>query len=330
MRHLSVIILMVIFTCTSCIKTRTSENQPVKTVPEVPVGALKVDNENIVISLFGTVLPTKELPESLYNDRIKKMQEARTAYEQDPKNIDKIIWYGRRLAYLGLYKEAIHIYSVGLDLDPHNYKLLRHRGHRYITIREFDNAIQDLQRAVFYSRPAENEIEQDGLPNKINQPRSNIKFNIWYHLGVAYYLKGNYDKAISAFKKCGDFADNDDLKVAVADWFYMTYQKIGNKNAAKELLEAINPDMDIVENFSYHQHLLMYKELIAPENLLKKSTEDDMINPISGYGIANWYFYNGQVETGQQILDGILKHSQWDTFGYIAAEVDKFSISGLN
>ncbi len=323
-------ILILVLVVTGCIETHSSKNQKVKTVPEAPEEVTLQNDENMIISLFGSVLPDKEIPQHIYASRNSKMEEARSAYEKDPKNIEKIIWYGRRLAYLGRYKEAIHIYSVGLDLDPHNYKLLRHRGHRYITVRDFDNAIQDLQRAVFYARPAYNEMEEDGIPNKINQPRSNIKFNIWYHLGIAYYLKGNYDKAISAFKKSSEFADNDDLVVAVSDWFYMTYQKIGNKSAAQDLLAKIDSKMDIAENYSYHQHLLMYKGLISPETLLKKATEEEAIYPTLGYGIANWYFYNGQMAPGKSVLEGILKHNQWDAFGYIAAEVDQFTLSGLN
>lgn len=326
---LTIFILLTTF-LQSCIETQSSKSQNPITKPAATEQPVTITSESQVISLLGTLLPEKQLSERVYNERMSKMEEARTAYENDPENIDKIIWYGRRLAYLGRYKEAIHIYSVGLDLEANNYELLRHRGHRYITLREFDKAIEDLQRAAFYVRPAETVIEPDGLPNRLNKPRTNNKFNIWYHLGIAYYLKGNYDKAISAFKKCLDFADNDDLLVANTDWFYMTYQKIGNKTAAKDLLTAIHRNMNIIENYSYHELLLMYKGENLPEDLIDRAErENGSLDPTLAYGIANWYLYNGQLEQAQNILNSIISHHQWDAFGYIAAEVDKRSIENL-
>ena len=31
------------------------------------------------------------------------------------------------------------------------------------------------------------------------KPRSTLQFNIWYHLGLAYYLQGNYARAYDAY-----------------------------------------------------------------------------------------------------------------------------------
>jgi len=314
-----------------CIETQSSKGseQSSQTLPTTSSES-GVDIEDRVISLFGAVLPEKQLSERIYDERLEKLETARENYEKDPENIENIIWYGRRLAYLGEYNEAIHIYSIGLDKDPDNYKLLRHRGHRYITIRKFDKAIEDLQRAAFHSRPAKNEIEPDGLPNRLNKPLSNTKFNIWYHLGIAYYLKGNYDKAISSFKQCMEFCDNDDLLVANTNWFYMTYQKIGNKSAAEELLEPINSGMEIIEKYAYYQLLQMYRGDVLADDLLDKAErENNSLDPTLGYGLANWYLYNGQLEKGKTILDRILLSRQWDAFGYEAAEVDDLSLSNL-
>jgi hypothetical protein len=48
---------------------------------------------------------------------------------------ENFIWLGRRYAYLGDYTTAISTFSRGLAKYPQSYKLLRHRGHRYITTR---------------------------------------------------------------------------------------------------------------------------------------------------------------------------------------------------
>lgn len=327
MKHQLTTGLLLLMVLSSCLETQSSKGQePPIDAPSSSVPA----NRNQVISLSGVLLPEKELGERVRTQRQEQLDVAQEKYEKDPDSLNNIIWYGRRLAYLGRYQDAIHIYSVGLDLFPNSYKLLRHRGHRYITTRQFDKAIEDLQRAAFYVRPVQNALEPDGLPNRLDKPLSNNKFNIWYHLGIAYYLKGNYDKALSSFKQCQMYTDNDDLKVANADWSYMTYRKLGNVAGAKEVIEPIGRRMDIIENYSYHQRILMYKGQYEAESLLKNAEDtDNSIHPTLGYGIACYFLNNGEVDRAQEICQKILKHDQWDAFGYIAAEADMVSLSKL-
>lgn len=320
-------ILLAALVLSRCLETQSSRGHE---KPEIPAVQAIADDSNDVVSLFGITLPAKQMSTRTKRQREEDLISAREMYETNPDVEENIIWYGRRLAYLGQYNEAIRIYSLGLDKFPNSYRLLRHRGHRYITTRKFSEAIEDLQKAAFYARTSANEVEQDGLPNRLNKPLSNVKFNIWYHLGIAYYLKGNYDKAISSFKKCQTFCDNDDLKVAVADWFYMTYRKIGNTTAASELLIPINKRMTIVENYAYHQRLLMYKGVYDAEALLKKAeSTNESINPTLGYGIGNWYLYNGNIEKARAIFQRIILNPNWDAFGYIAAEVDLQALNSL-
>jgi len=122
-------------------------------------------------------------------------------YENFP-NEENIIWYGRRLAYLMRYGEAIEVYTDGLEKFPDSYKLLRHRGHRYISTRQFSKAIGDLKRASESINGKEDETEPDGIPNKLNQPLSSVHFNIWYHLGLVYYLTGDFENAAKSYREC--------------------------------------------------------------------------------------------------------------------------------
>lgn len=260
--------------------------------------------------------------------RSRQLNRAKRNYDDNPDSLDNIIWYGRRLAYLYNYRESINIYSEGLKKFPESYRLYRHRGHRYITIRDFDNAIADLERAAFYIRDLPVEIEKDGLPNKRNIPRTSVQFNIWYHLGLAYYLKGNFDKAISAYKRCLNVSNNDDMLVAATDWFYMTYRKIGNVEAAEALLDPITPRMSIMENYSYHNRLLMYKGLKQPEDIFDSSKDLDIDVKLitQGYGVGNWYYYNGEVNKAIEIFESIVRSEAWHAFGYLAAEVELANI----
>jgi len=285
--------------------------------------AAQVKDPTKIYNLMGEELPQKQLKEDTQAKFEKNLRAARANFEANPDSLELIIWYGRRLAYLGRYLEAIEVYTAGLEKFPTSYKLRRHRGHRYITTRQLDKAISDFEMAAFYSLNAKNATEPDGLPNRLNKPLGNDKFNIWYHYGLAHYLNGRYDKAISAYKKCMEFSDNGDLLTATSYWLYMTYRKIGNKELADQVLSSINKNMQVIENDAYLDLLLLFKGEKKAEDLYKVAfPEDGDIDPTLGYGIGNWYQQQGKTEKANEVFLKILDSPSWDAFGYIAAEAE--------
>ena len=87
-----------------------------------------------------------------------------------------------------------HVTRAASRSIPNEPRLYRHRGHRYITIRKFDLAIADLRKASQLIAGKPDEIEPDGAPNKAGIPRSTLQSNIWYHLGLAQYLAGDFER----------------------------------------------------------------------------------------------------------------------------------------
>ena len=73
---------------------------------------------------------------------------AREQYDKNPNDADAIIWLGRRLAYLGRYRDAIAAFTEGIQKHPADARMYRHRGHRYISVRELDKAAADLGKAA--------------------------------------------------------------------------------------------------------------------------------------------------------------------------------------
>lgn len=253
------------------------------------------------------------------------LAEAKANFEEDPSELENTIWYGRRLAYLSRYKDAIDVYSRGLERHKNSYKLLRHRGHRYITIRELDKAISDLEQASRLIEGVDDEIEPDGAPNAAGKPRSTSHSNIWYHLGLAYYLNGDFKNALAAYRECMKFSKiNDDMLVATTDWLYMTLRRLGKEEEASGLLKLIKKDMDILENSAYHQRLLMYKGQVEPSALLDPANLTEINLLTQGYGVANWYFVNGEKKKAKDLLEKIVAGEYWAAFGYIAAEADLY------
>jgi tetratricopeptide (TPR) repeat protein len=253
-----------------------------------------------------------------------QLEEARVAFDREP-SLDNTIWYGRRAAYLYQYHRAIAIFGEGLRQFPNSYALYRHRGHRYITTRQFERAVADLRRAAELAADQPVLPEPDGMPNRLNQPRSSGHFNIWYHLGLAHYLLRSFAEARAAYEQCLQSCDNDDSLTATADWLWMSCMRLGDRDAADAILERIRPEMDLVEDESYHRRLLLYKGLLAPEQLLEPaadSSDRELALVTQGYGVGNWYLVGGEPERAATIFRQVLATGSWPAFGYIAAEVE--------
>ncbi|MBI4466646.1 MAG: tetratricopeptide repeat protein [Acidobacteria bacterium] len=273
-------------------------------------------------SLLGQPLYAPEIAPETRARLEENLAPAKADYKKNPDDVDAIIWLGRRTAYLGRYREAIAIYSEGIEKHPRDPRFYRHRGHRYLTVREISNAIADLERAARLLAGTPDEIEPDGAPNRKNIPRSTTQTNIWYHLGLAYYLLADHDNARRAFTNCLELSGNDDMLVASSYWLYLTLRRLGEEGYAQEVLERIRPEMDILENTTYHALLLLYKGLKTPESLLDAPDQDDVTRATLAYGVGNWYLHKGKPEKARATFQKTLEGKQWAAFGYLAAEAD--------
>lgn len=273
-------------------------------------------------SLLGEPLVRPAIDGARRDTMERQLTEARVRLEENPDDADAIIWVGRRLAYLGRYRQAIDVFGEGIAKHPGDARMYRHRGHRWITVREFDRAIEDLTRAAELVEGRPDEVEPDGQPNAAGIPVSTLQSNIWYHLALAHYLKHDFEAALPAWLRAMEVSANDDMKVATGDWLYMTYRRLGREDEAARVLEPIHADMRILENTAYHRRLLMYKGEIPPDSLLDVREADPVQVATYGYGVGNWYLYNGDEERAAEVFRTILTGPNWAAFGYIAAEAE--------
>ena len=253
-----------------------------------------------------------------------KLNEARELFEKDPKAAERIIWLGRRTAYLGRYKDAIAIYTEGIKQFPSDARLYRHRGHRFITLRCFDDAIADFEKASKLIKGRPDEIEPDGLPNARNIPTSTLQSNIWYHLGLAHYLKGDFQNALLAYREAEKVSTNPDMLVATTHWLYMTLRRLGREEEAKKSVESVRDDLDLIENSDYYQLIKIYKGKVSAADVWKRMNQPakNLSNATLGYGLGNWFLYNGQQAEAMKTFRQIAAGDQWASFGYIAAEAE--------
>ena len=252
-----------------------------------------------------------------------KLNEARSHAEKEA-SADNLIWLGRRIAYLGRYKQAIQIYTEGIERFPEDARFYRHRGHRFITLRCFDLAVEDFKRAAKLTKGKADEVEPDGLPNARNTPTSTLQSNIWYHLGLAYYLKADFKAALNAYRQAEKVSTNPDMLVATAHWLYMTLRRLDREKEANKVVAAIKPDLDVVENGDYYKLIRLYQGKSNADDLLKQiSGEANSLSNVSvGYGLGNWFVYNDRRNEAEDVFRQIVNGNQWASFGYIAAEAE--------
>src|SRR5213080_1860786 len=105
---------------------------------------------------------------------------AETALAADPRNVDRIIQLGIAQSGVRQYREAIETFSRGLKIAPNNALLYRWRGHRYLSTRQFDRAMDDLTRGA-------------RLDSTI--------YGIWYHLGIVRFARRDFAGAVDAFTR---------------------------------------------------------------------------------------------------------------------------------
>ena len=277
-----------------------------------PIKLVNPDKTIETVTLLGDTLMSPEIREGKSLDQFKSAQ---NNYYRDQENPEMLIWYGRRVAYLGYFKEAIKIYTLGIEKFPYDARFYRHRGHRYISTRQYDKAINDFKRALELVDGKEDQIEPDGLPNSKNIPLSTLHGNIWYHLGLAYYLKNDMINAAKSFSDRSVTHKFDDNIVSSAHWLYMIYRRQNKIEQSNAIVKNISKDMDIIENMSYHQTSLFHKGLINESEI--------NIDEVALYSIANWYIYEkNDTLKAKDYYKELLETGNPFSFAYIAAESD--------
>ena len=273
------------------------------------------------ISLLGEPLHRSPAPADVAEQQARDIEVARADYDADPEDADAIIWLGRRVGYTGAFRDAIEIFSEGIEKHPNDARMYRHRGHRWISVREFDRAIEDLSHAAELVRGEEDEVEPDGQPNERGIPTSTLQSNIHYHLALARYLKGDFDGALPSYEDYMAVTTNPDQLVAISHWRYMALRRLGRDTEAAAVLEPVTADLDVIANTSYHRLLLMYKGELDADELWDPDSGDPSGVAVA-YGVATWHLYNDREVQAAEMYRRILEGSGWAGFGYIASEAE--------
>lgn len=244
---------------------------------------------------------------------------AQMAYDRAPQDRDALIWLGRRIAYTGAYQRAIDLYTLGLERHPDSPFVLRHRGHRYLSIRDTKRARADLERAWALVRGQPDLVEPDGQPNARGIPTSTLHSNIRYHLALAYFLDGDYALAAPIWAEDARVAANLDQRVAATYWWVLSLAHLGRRTEVAALLAAIDPTWEIIENGSYHR-LLLYMKGVLPAHQLLTAGADALERQTVGNGVGQWHAANGRTTEAREAWQRVLAGNPAPSFGVLAAE----------
>ena len=256
-----------------------------------------------------------ELQERLAAD----LAAAEAALAQAPHDRDAAVWVGRRLAYLGRHRDAIAAFTRGLDDHPGDPVLLRHRGHRWLTLREFGRAAWDLERAAIALRTTPDAIEPDGRPTPGRPPHSTVHYNVHYHLGLALFLARDFELAERAWLHCLAVVGNDESRVAVTHWLWCVRMRLGDEAGAAAVVAPIHAGMDVVENRSYLQLCLLYAGRLRRDEIVPQAGS---AGSALAFGLAHHELLRGDRDRARRDLEALAHEPHWSAFGVIAAEVE--------
>ena len=224
---------------------------------------------------------------------------AQAALAADPRSVARIIDLGVAQSGARQFREAIATFTRGLEIEANNPLLLRWRGHRYLSIREFDRALADLTRA-------------SGIDSTI--------YGIWYHLGIVQYVRGEFSAAAASFARAQPIAPDAGELAGSTDWLWMSLSRAGRGAEAKAMLDR-RPDSKPVIN-AYTRRLQLYRGEIGPEAVVTPADTDEVQVATLAYGLGNWYLIRGDKAQARVWFERSIQSGGWPGFGFILSEVE--------
>jgi tetratricopeptide (TPR) repeat protein len=224
---------------------------------------------------------------------------AESASTADPRNVQRIIDLGVAQSGTRQFREAIETFTRGLAIAPDDPMLYRWRGHRYLSVRELDRAMDDLTRG--YALDSTN-------------------YGILYHLGIVRYARGDFDGAADAFARAQPRAPDGGELAGATDWLWMALSRAGRAADAQAMLER-RPDSLGATN-AYARRLMLYRGEIGPDSVMTPADTADVQVATLSYGLGNWYLVKGDTTHAREWFERSVRSGGWPGFGFIISEIE--------
>ncbi len=224
---------------------------------------------------------------------------AERALAADPRNVALFIQLGTAQSAMRQFREAIQTFSRGLEVAPDHPMLLRWRGHRYLSVRELDRALADLERGLRLD---------------------STNYGILYHLGIVRFARGEFARAAELFARGQPRAPDAGELAGSTDWLWMSLMRAGKVAEARAMLDR-RPDSLPVTN-AYTRRLQLYRGEIGPDEVFTPADTADVQVATLSFGLGNWYLLKGDRAKAREWFQKSIASGGWPGFGFILSEIE--------
>lgn len=220
----------------------------------------------------------------------------------DPADADAHLLRCRSLASLRRYDDALAACGAAVKAQPENAEALRDRGHYFLNTGQVEAGLADLQKAESLSRGDR---------------------GVFYHLGLAYYLKGDYASAATAYERCVDTSTTDGTKIECQAWLLPSLLRAGRRQDAKALLARVPASPVAGHSSLYLDRLLLFKGVKSEADLVATMPSEGAVTEATvGYGIGLWHLLNGRTDAARTYFQRAVDAKLPTSWGARAAEVE--------
>lgn len=222
---------------------------------------------------------------------------AESALAAAPRDVERILALGLAQSGIRRYREAIATFTRGLEIAPDSAVLYRWRGHRYLSLRDFDRARADLERGLALDSAC---------------------YGCWYHLGIVKYVTGDFAGAADAFARALPAAPEPGERAGSIDWRWMSLSRAGQKAEARAMLDRETDSLPAGN--AYTKRIALYRGQVTPDQVFTPADTADIQVATLSYGVGNWYLLQGDTARARESFEKAIASGGWPAFGFIAAE----------
>ncbi len=255
-----------------------------------------------------------------FKDTEGRIAPAIAALARNPNDPNLYLAAGRMQDSLLRFNESIGMYTEAIEKFPADYRFLRYRGHRYLSVRKFREGVADLEKAVKM------------VPNS---------FDASYYLGLAYYFSGEHAKAAAEFGRCEDqikkplaikkdllggrsceaMKDDVNSMVPLQYWRFLALRRSGDMAGAKKYLdEEVNAKLTVTSSVPFYDSLLFFKGVKEVNEMMVGANEGTRDFLLRSSGVATYLFTEGERAKACGIWARNAMDQNWDHLGVLNSE----------
>ena len=226
---------------------------------------------------------------------------AQAVLASDPRNVQRRIQLAVAQSGVRQFREAIATLSDGLRMTPDDVMLLRWRGHRHLSVREFTKARADLTRGFALD---------------------STNYGILFHLGVLNFAEGRYRDAVHMFTRAQPLAPDGGERAGSTDWLWMSLSRAGQSPEAAAMLARKPDSLPAPPGYAYVSRLRLYRGEVTPQTLFTAADTADTQVATLNYGVGNWLLVKGDTAGARAAFQRSVASGGWAGFGFIVSELE--------